>query len=391
MSHPIEGIDYIFNRYAFLDLTINANEQEIKSEIRKKRAENHPDKLLRVSKEITDIATRNIDLIDQCERILLNSELKVIYDNKLKKFQKEEPHLISINGTAIIDLTKMRVDIDYLLNESITDISQLDSLALKMSGYTEKRLKRAYNEYNEEPTEENKEILRYELTNKFVYLNTIEEYYWQKAGVFNVKNKTHDYQNSTDVFKSLEYNIDSIQEKTKETIINQHGLSLLGFVKPLLLEYDKSDNEANITTEVLFNKTIDTFQERSHEVKKIIEDKQHTLEELTKVSRSKQIVKNDTMFHDFLLFETNENNETEYVFPEDNIQLLGLAFRLDLEKDTLDLFQLDLSVLTKENIDNWENNLHIVEPNREIEAPILEIVSVAKRISEQYAQLKKNQ
>lgn len=269
MSQSIEGIDYIFNRYAFLGLPIEANEKDIHTEIRKKRAENHPDKLLRVSKNITDLANRNIELIDQCERILLNFELKSLYDIKLKEFLDKEPHLVSDNGIGIIDLSKMKIDLSYLLNEPIRDMNDLQALAKKMSGYNEKRLKKSQISYEEEVNEENRESLREELTNKVVYLNLIEEYYWQKAGISNVKNPTHTYQNSSDVIKSFENNIELIKEKASEVINNQHGLALLGFVKPLLITYEGATNQSEISANIIYNKVIEAFQLRSNDVKKV--------------------------------------------------------------------------------------------------------------------------
>lgn len=48
----LEFFDYIFDRYAYLGLTPDADIAAISTEIRNRRAAVHPDKLLRVSSAV---------------------------------------------------------------------------------------------------------------------------------------------------------------------------------------------------------------------------------------------------------------------------------------------------------------------------------------------------
>ncbi|MFO0006395.1 MAG: hypothetical protein ACK559_35255, partial [bacterium] len=56
--NPVEGVDYIFDRYAFLKLEPDATEEAIKEAITLKRCANHPDRLVQTSAEVLETAQR---------------------------------------------------------------------------------------------------------------------------------------------------------------------------------------------------------------------------------------------------------------------------------------------------------------------------------------------
>ena len=139
----LEFIDYLFDRYAYLDIDPAAPAETIRQEVRRRRAENHPDKLHNISVEILATAARTTALIDSCARVLMDAELRPLYDVKLAHFKETAPHLVSVSGTPIHDPSRFRIDLDYLMHDEVTDIGHLEAYAASMSGHDDKRVARA--------------------------------------------------------------------------------------------------------------------------------------------------------------------------------------------------------------------------------------------------------
>jgi hypothetical protein len=56
MTDPVEGVDYIFNRYAFLGLDSKSDDAAIADAIKGKKSENHPDRYTKSSDEARQVA-----------------------------------------------------------------------------------------------------------------------------------------------------------------------------------------------------------------------------------------------------------------------------------------------------------------------------------------------
>lgn len=378
MSSVIEGVDYIFNRYAYLKLDNEASIDSIKVAIRKARAENHPDKLQRVSQDIQDLAKRNVEYIDQCERVLLNEQIKPLYDEKLKSFIEATPYLVSESGVALFDPSRFKIDVDYLMKEEIFDFSDLEAKAMHMSGYKERNVLKSKKNFEEEPTNENKEDYRIELTNKFVYLNLLEDFYWSKAGISGLRTEqnTHTMQSSKDIFEVLEKQIEFVSEQTQEAVQNRNGIALLGFSEPLLLTYKEEVSDSNKNTQLL-SQIKKSFELKVEDLKKLIEQKKETLDELVKVSEVIQTTVCSNKIYDVVLVTLEDG-----AWPIDSYQTLNIGLRLDvtdMENVSITSFQPS-QTLTKQEVNNWDNNLYLLCPNNEIKAPILEAMSLLQSI-----------
>jgi DnaJ domain len=379
MNDCIEGVDYIFDRYAFLNLDKNAKDDEIKTSIRKMRAENHPDKLLRASDAIKQTAKAQIELIDQCERVLLNPDVKVLYDEKLSEFIQAEPHLVTQTGMPLMDLSRFKVNIDYLLNEDVLSLEELEAKAMQLSGYSPKKIEKIKLRVEKNPDDlEDRDELRQALTTKLIFISIMEDFYWQKAGVQGgvQKNENFRAQSTEDILQSFEEKISKISEHTKSAFENRNGAVLLGFTQPLLLGNSTvASPEPHLITEV-----IKKFELRAEDLKKLVKEKAQTIEELTKVSRIKELVQDTgTGLCDFILIMPQDDELPEN-WPGDSYEVMKLSFRLNKKDNSLVPFDFGHEFCTNEIVEGWPNQLYLVEPNKEISAPLLELMSLVNKI-----------
>lgn len=376
MQNTIEGIDYIFDRYAFLGLEKNASVKDISTKIRLGKAENHPDKLQRVSQDILNIASRNMELYNQCEQILLNEEIKPLYDEKLNEFIQNSPHLVSTSGVPILDPYRARVDLDYLLNEDVQDLKDLEQKCMQMSGYNPKRLQKSQARFMATPELEEREEYRQELTLKLVYLTIMEGFYWQKAGITVEKSDHVSAQSSEDISKNFQQKIQMVEQQVQTALEQRNGLLALGFTKPLLLGY--SHDEALPDDKALVQHVVKQFTLRAEDLHNLMAEKTQTIEELCSVTRHKQLKTQSSNIHDFLLLRTTEGEITEN-WPDQVFSPLNLMMRLNLDNEKVELLTNPHEEVNSTVLDNYPYNLHVIEPNPEINAPLLELMSFINR------------
>ncbi len=135
---PVEGVNYIFDRYAFMNQILQDGKSDLriseastKDEMNKAftiaRGMYHPDRQARTGDEMKQKAEQKTKLIVDCERFLLNPELKSFYDDKLAVFRETKPHLVSDSGNAIISLSETVFDISSLLSDTIVDTSGFEA------------------------------------------------------------------------------------------------------------------------------------------------------------------------------------------------------------------------------------------------------------------------
>jgi len=184
--NPIDGVDYIFDRYAFLGLSPDATKEEIQAAIKIKRAENHPDRIGKTGDEIQKTAEQQRILADQAEIVLLNDDIRPIYDATLQQFKDQYPHLVSNDGHAIIDLghQKIRVDLDSILGEAPGDSVEIKQSLAQQVGYDPAQLAKAERLYQKLPDDSDaQDLYRDALMTKHLYLTVVEDDAWYQAGV----------------------------------------------------------------------------------------------------------------------------------------------------------------------------------------------------------------
>lgn len=178
----IEGIDYIFDRYAFLGVPRDAPKSVVAAAVRQRRAQNHPDRLRGVGKEVLAAADATRELADRAADILLDDELRPLFDERLAAFQTDAPHLVSETGVPLVDLTRPSMDLDDLLS----DDSGFDGTehALRLSGHSEPQLLLLERLHASQPQNADVRMaLRSARALHVVYLGALEALAWAKAGV----------------------------------------------------------------------------------------------------------------------------------------------------------------------------------------------------------------
>lgn len=241
---PVEGVTYIFDRYAWLGLEPGATKKEIEKAISTKRAANHPDRLRRAGDEVKHTAEHVIRLLSDCENILLDDALRPLYDARLEEFKKDRPKLVSTTGTAIVDLKQEYLDIDSLLSDEVEDLSELEKRAAEMCGYDASRFEMIKDMFDDAPDNEKlKRAYRNELTQKLVWLSLMEGLAWQKAGVSQKQSSTSRMLTHADEYAAAVE--ETIAETAKTQIfdaLKERATAMqIGTAPPPLLLTDGSD------------------------------------------------------------------------------------------------------------------------------------------------------
>jgi curved DNA-binding protein CbpA len=191
VSNVIEGVDYLVDRYAVLGVPEDADTDTLRRAIREGRAQNHPDRLGRASPEILAVASRARAAIDAAATVLLDPELRAGYDRRLAEFRRDWPDLISSDGRAMVSLSKVRLDLDGLLNGTLkTDADDAAFLAQlgQMTGHNPAQLKRMERLLQADPDDaEVRAMVREARVQHWTYANLLQEMAWARVGVANLR------------------------------------------------------------------------------------------------------------------------------------------------------------------------------------------------------------
>ncbi len=377
-----EFTDYIFDRYAYLELAADADAEDIRREIKRRRAENHTDKLQRVSDEILRVAAQVRERLDDCARVLLDVNLRQVFDEKLAEFQATAPHLVSETGTPKIDPTRYRVDLDYLLQADVADLADLELRAAQMAGHDEKRLAKARQRMLKDPEDLSyRDDLRDALTHKLSYLTVLEDFYWQKAGVYGGTSRQDNLRAARPEHftEQLEVHLSQEREEARTAVQQRQQYAALGFSPVLLLSYAGSDSaESTSVEEQLTQAVVAAFQVRAEDLRRLVEHKREVIHELAAVSRWRWAHDRpdaDILDIVFVRSEADFDEEwpgTEFVQP-------GMVLRLDRRTQVATPLMQSLSA---EEVAGWPHALAWLEPNREIPGLFIEAMALAERLGD---------
>lgn len=248
---PVEGIHYIFDRYAFLNrimadggYTARIDEKTEKADLLKvigsARAMYHPDRQARSGEEMRKKAEQKTMLIADCERFLLNPELKSFYDGKLADFRKNRPNAVSDSGQAIILLGETFFDVGALVRDKVVDTSSFELQVKQMLQYDESRVTQAKMLYDTLPDNAQVQaVYRDALTQKLTYLTLLEDAAWAKVGYMNRKEKAEGVMvRPADYARRIEAELQKAASRDIDSTIEKHGaVARIGMAKtPLLLD-----------------------------------------------------------------------------------------------------------------------------------------------------------
>jgi curved DNA-binding protein CbpA len=271
MWNAVETVDYIFDRYAFLGLETDASIDEIKAAIKAKRLENHPDRLVKAGKEVKAAAERVLSGIAQCEELLLNPDRKAHFDAKLEWFKAKRPAAISNDGTAIILVSEMHLDVPTLLGLKGDDAAQ-DNLErpeiIALTGYDPKKSEKLRRLHAKDPQDTDvKGMLIDALQAELMYLHIAEEKAWQRVGLFNVPNKTPSQMiDPADYADETSKRLDKVMDQEIPQLLGDTlGLARLGMASPMLLLPPPAKQESANLPAQLEDVTVEDLVARARE------------------------------------------------------------------------------------------------------------------------------
>lgn len=287
--NPVEGIDYIFDRYAFLGITPDADIPDIEKAIKAKRTANHPDNFVRAEDEERKNAQHKFVLAGEIEDFLLNPDIKPIYDEKLKWFRDHHPELISNDGRSIINLgsTRIRVDLDRMLGDTPVIQAGIEKYIVDQTGHSENGLARKRRLFQRDPDDTD---LRDEyvdgLLRKLTYITVMEQEAWQRAGVDGVlRHNVLDMQEPSDHVALVGQQIAHVRDEMIPSNTAQRGqMIMLGMAKPPLLLQGTVDEPAGtmmpFQPQELIVQAQTNFEQRSRDIVHWAEQKVAVLDEI---------------------------------------------------------------------------------------------------------------
>ncbi len=339
----VEGIHYIFDRYAFINqimadggFPVRISESSDKAEISKAfghaRGMYHPDRQARTGEEMRKKAEQKTLLIGDCERFLNNPELKSFYDAKLAEFRENTPHLVSKDGTAMIDLSRTFFDISALLSDKVVDTSGFEAQVKSMLQYDESRVEQAKSLFDMLPDNPKVQgVYRDALTQKYVYLTLLEDSAWAKVGYMNRKEKEEGFLASPkDYTKRIEAALQKSAARDIESTVERNGeIARLGMARtPLMLDAVEGTMPTAVNEQtapeqyeglmVKFKEVArKNFEIRAEYVRDVAKQKQEVLETLCTLSPTEELMTpdlaKDTVV-DFILLNPPEDGQQKALF-----------------------------------------------------------------------------
>ncbi|QQG35602.1 MAG: hypothetical protein HYS17_08730 [Micavibrio aeruginosavorus] len=333
--NPVEGIHYIFDRYAFLNSILSENNkgapistastpEEIAKAVKYGRALYHPDRQARSGEQMKRQAETMSRLVDDCERFLGNPDLKPHYDAKLQQFKQENPHLVSENGNPIINLAEELLDVESLLSDEIVDTNDFETRVKTMLGFDDKETEQTESLFKAMP--ENPQIRslhRSALTKKLTYLTLLEDAAWLKIGITGRKSKTDSHVLSGDEYLAkVEEALQTVATTRLDDEISQRGESArIGMSHlPLLLTFNQNTNSSPGTSladparlqealDKLKVKARANFEIRAEYARDVARQKQAVLVDLVALAPTTPLNNHDdsSPYYDFYLTDGGDN------------------------------------------------------------------------------------
>lgn len=301
--HLNEGEHYIFDRYVFLGLTPDAAENDIHTAIRNKRAANHPDAFNQQTKDhqpdMLAKAEHNRILVDICAEILTNPARKAAYDERLAWFREHHPELISDDGREIQGSGLFFVAVDQLLSGEPPDHSFMER-ALSEADVKDRALNRLRRDYQEclqdpdaPPTEREatREDLLEALLKRLEVMRYREDYAWQKAGVYGMRQYAPKVPYIDDYKATIADRIAEVRKKDiPEAVATKAAGLISGLTPPLLLTDERHGGSGqepgalarleDVDIERITAQLQEAFEQRTHTLKMLSGQKQALLQEI---------------------------------------------------------------------------------------------------------------
>lgn len=348
---PIEGLDYIFDRYAFLKLEQDASKEEIAAAIKTRKSENHPDRYVRAGTEARQTAARIWNGSIKCEEVLLDEEKRGRFNERLNWFQENHPKLI-INfpdipvemAAVFVESARMRVDIDALVKDEHVDHSQQRAELEAFTGgadIDDIQLGIFRELYNKDPSNENVKLAYLaKVRDQFAMLEIEEDFAWEAAGVYGRFNNAPMVIDPGDYAENVADEVRDVAEEMIVQTVEERAVALLaGIGTPILLLTDQSSGTGEpeikaVTTlddedkAKIVERAREIFEGRTHRIREIAARKQAVMKEFMDLLPTFELTETpkDTGKTDIFLMKAKKGEEAKVIavfsIAEDTSQIM---------------------------------------------------------------------
>lgn len=320
--------------------------------------------------------------MDDCARILCDAETRKMYDQKLADFKLAEPRLVSSTGVAIIDPTRFRIDLDYLIGNEPMSLEMVVGQARLMSGFDDKRLEKARKRAKKKPEDlQDRDALRDELTKNLTFLSITEDFLWQAAGVSGaLDGQDHSRaQDGAHFTQALDLRIDQIQEQASLDVASRHEMASLGMAPRLLLEGPSAAASSNaLLVAELSAKVVESIHARANPLREAVAQKAAVIDELASISRWAWLgTKRFGPVLDIVMITSSAEYDEHWPGPD--FSPAGFLIRIDT------LTGAASPVIEKpspKDLASWPNAVAVLEANPEIPGFFVEAFALANKLQE---------
>ena len=380
---PVEGVHYIFNRYAYLGIEIGADKKAIQSAVRTRRAEVHVDRLVNVSDTLVRQAEHMRGLIDQCAEILLNDEVRPLYDERLKDFLASKPKRVSDSGQPIIFLGEEYFSLDSLLGANVDNMTELEALVRQHTQFDEKsflQLQKLHSRMTDD--DEIRSLYRDALTTKYIYLDILEGMAWERLGYIEKKNKISGYLLHADDYGSrVDDEIQRVASEVVDDAIRTRNDALrIGVAAlPLLLTDESGKNTSGRVMnddDIARIKDIarTNIESRADYLKQVAAQKQSVMKELAALAIVQDLAPRDSDLPQATLYLAQPNDAKSVVM------------KIILDKRTgQTVHEMMKPVpLAELSANPSDRNIIVLTRNAEISEPLVEIVQFGQFLCDEW-------
>jgi hypothetical protein len=368
----IEGVDYIIDFYAVLEVDRNAPPEDIRRKGNRLRGSYHSDKTGKLPDDLASDARGKFDLYSKAMGVLLDPEKRRLFDERLDSFPA---HLVSTNGNAIVDVTRRRIDLDYLLSGKIKDISELQKRGKVMSQYDESGLDATRSAYTAMPDNEAiKAVYRLQLHAKLTYISIMEDLMWWQAGVQGDTGPTGLITHVDDYLERIDAEIKSVATEQIPKNMKQRLLAETSGLATALLLGDSSGQQTESGTgtdisTVVQKRMVENFSSRTEAIREYAREKQETLRELLELTD-----------YEFLGERQGTAQMRIFLMNNDNTQVVA-GFKRRSTK--LRLLNAYWSGKTREELESYSRNKDTVLIKHDDKIPdfLMEVTFVAEKIA----------
>lgn len=237
-----DGVDFLTDYYAVLDVDRDATLDTIKNAYHKKLRVYHPDKYDHLAAEFRIQAERTTGLCNKAYETLSDANKRERYDKLLNAWTGP----ISQNGNPVIDLNRAYFSPRILFGqnpESDTQMRQIEERAKQMTAYNASLLTLLQAQYALAPNEELRALIQDQLNRKQIYLCLKEEWAWREIGWNNRAVKQIGYDHATAVANELQAIEDSLNQDAQRYLLSFDAGARL------LLGNSASDDESPVVSQ----------------------------------------------------------------------------------------------------------------------------------------------